>query len=119
MPARTQFALLLCGVLAFGSIATGLHLVIVRGCESGDNCAGADVAWVIGLPLIGLGIAVLAGLAYGWPRAPGFTAQAACTVWACAVLIAAGGIGGAANLTGILLGMLAIGMGALSVWVPR
>lgn len=119
MPARTRFALLVCGLLAFGSIAVGLHLVIVRACEVGADCAGADVAWVIGVPLIGLGIAVLAGVGYGWPRAPGFTAQAACTVWACAVLIAAGGIGGAENVSGILLGMLAIGMGALSVWVPR
>lgn len=74
---------------------------------------------MIGLPLIGLGLAVLAGVAYGWPRAPGFTARAACTVWACAVLTAAGGIGGAASVTGILLGTLAIAMGALSVWVPR
>lgn len=119
MPARTRFALIVCGVIAFGSIATGLDLVLRRGCEVGDGCAGADVAWVIGLPLIVLGIAVLAGLAYGWSRAPGFTAQAACTVWACAVLAAAGGIGGAASVTGIALGALAIGMGALSVWVPR
>lgn len=52
-------------------------------------------------------------------RAPGFTAQASCTVWACVVLIAACGIGGAANVIGILLGMLAVAMGALSVWVPR
>ena len=47
------------------------------------------------------------------------TAQVSCTVWACVVLAAACGIGGAANVAGILLGMLAITMGALSVWVPR
>jgi hypothetical protein len=52
MPGRTQFALVVCGVIALASIATGLDLVLVRGCEVGDGCAGADVAWVIGLPLI-------------------------------------------------------------------
>ena len=40
-------------------------------------------------------------------------------MWACVLLMAAGGIGGAANVMGILLGALAIVMGALSVWVPR
>lgn len=119
MPARTQFALILCGLIALGSIAVGLDLVLVRGCEMGDGCAGADVAWVIGLPLIVLGLAMLAGLAFGWSRAPGFTGQAACTVWACALLAAAGGVGGAANAFGIALGALAIAMGAMSVWVPR
>ena len=56
---------------------------------------------------------------YGRSRAPGLTAQVACITWACVVLAAAGGIGGAANVAGILLGMLAITMGTLSVWVPR
>ena len=119
MSSRAQFALMLSGLIALASIATGLDLVINLSCEIGDGCAGADVAWVIGIPLIALGIAMLAGVGYGWPRAPGFTAQAACTVWACVLLMAAGGIGGAANVFGILLGALAIVMGALSVWVPR
>lgn len=119
MPLRTRFALLLSGLLAFATIAIGLNLLIALSCETGDGCVGADVAWVIGVPLIVLGIAVLTGLGFGWPRAPGLTAQAACTVWACVSLIGAGGIGGASNLTGILLGMLAIAIGALSVWVPR
>lgn len=119
MPARTRFALLLSGFLALATIAIGLNLVIARSCETGDGCVGSAVGWVIGVPLIVLGIAVLTGLAFGRTRAPGFTAQAACTVWACVSLMGAGGIGGASNLTGILLGMLAIVMGALSVWVPR
>lgn len=119
MPSRTRFALLLSGLLAVATIAIGLNLLIALSCETGDGCVGAGVAWVIGVPLIVLGIAVLTGLAFGWPRAPGFTAQASCTVWACVSLMGAGGIGGASNLTGILLGMLAIAMGALSVWVPR
>jgi len=119
MPSLTRFALLLTGLLAFASIATGLNLVIALSCETGDGCAGADVAWVIGVPLIALGIALLIGAALGWSRTPGMTAQVSCTVWAGVVLIAACGIGGASNVTGILLGMLAIAMGALSVWVPR
>ena len=119
MSSRAQFALLLSGLIALASIATGLRLVIFLSCETGDGCAGADVAWVIGIPLIVLGIAMLVGAGYGWSRAPGFTAQASCTVWACVLLMAAGGIGGAANVMGIVLGALAIVMGALSVWVPR
>lgn len=119
MSARAPFALLLSGLIALASIATGLHLVVNLSCETGDGCAGADVAWVIGIPLILLGVAMLIGAGYGWSRAPGFTAQASCTVWACVLLMAAGGIGGAANVMGIVLGALAITMGALSVWVPR
>lgn len=119
MPARTRFALLLSAFLAIAAIAIGLSLVLALSCETGDGCLETAVAWVIGVPLIALGVAVLSGLAFGWPRAPGFTAQAACTVWACVSLMGAGGIGGASNLTGILLGVLAIVMGALSVWVPR
>ncbi len=119
MPSITRFALLVSGLLALASTAVGLNLVIARSCETGDGCAGADVAWVIGVPLIALGIALLIGTALGWSRSPGLTAQVSCTVWACVVLIAACGIGGASNVTGILLGMLAIAMGALSVWVPR
>ena len=93
--------------------------MLERACEVGDGCVGSDVAWVLGIPLILLGIAAFAGAGIGWERAPGFTAQASCTVWACVVLITACGIGGAANVAGILLGMLAVAMGALSVWVPR
>jgi hypothetical protein len=119
MASRAHVALLLSALLAFATIAVGLDLVIARACEVGDGCAGADVAWVIGIPLIVLGAALLLGAALGWGRAPGFAARASCTVWAGVVLIAACGIGGADNVTGILLGMLAIAMGALSVWVPR
>ncbi len=119
MPARTLFALLLSGLLALAAIAAGLDLMIERACEDGDGCVGTDVAWVIGIPLVALGVGGLIVAALGWSRAPGFTAQASCTVWACVVLIAACAIGGASNVTGIMLGMLAIAMGALSVWVPR
>ena len=119
MPSRAQSALLLSGLLSFAAIATGLSLLIDHACEVGDGCIGSDVAWVLGIPLVGLGIGLLAYALYGWRETPGFTAQVSCTVWACVVLAAACGIGGAANVAGILLGMLAITMGALSVWVPR
>ncbi len=119
MPTRARSALLLSSLLAFAAIAVGFDLMIERACEVGDGCVGEDVAWVLGIPLILLGIASLAGTVIGWERAPGFAAQASCLVWACVVLAIACGIGGAANVAGILLGMLAIGMGALSVWVPR
>jgi len=119
MSSRAHFALILSGLISFAAIAVGLDLVIARACEVGDGCAGSDVAWVIGLPLILLGLGLLAYAAYGWANAPGLTAQVSCTVWACVVLAFACGIGGAANVAGILLGMLAITMGAISVWVPR
>lgn len=119
MSSRARFALILSGLLSFAAIAVGLDLVIARACEVGDGCIGSDVAWVIGLPLVLLGIGLLAFAVYGWANAAGITAQVSCTIWACVVLAFACGIGGAANVTGILLGMLAIAMGALSVWVPR
>jgi hypothetical protein len=119
MSARAHFALILSGLLASAAIAVGLDLVITRACEVGDGCIGSDVAWVIGLPLVLLGIGLLAYAVYGWANAPGFTAQVSCTIWACVLLAIAAGIGGAANVAGILLAMLAIAMGALSVWVPR
>ncbi|MDP2709921.1 MAG: hypothetical protein Q8O56_01760 [Solirubrobacteraceae bacterium] len=119
MPSRAQTALLLSGLLAIGAIATGLDLVIARSCETGDRCAGSDVAWVIGVPLVLLGIGMLIALVAGWSARSGLVAQATCTVWAGALLIAAGAIGGAANVIGVLLAVLAVAMGALSVWVPR
>jgi hypothetical protein len=105
--------------LSFAAIATGLALMIDHACEVGDGCVGSDVAWVLGIPAVGLGIGLLAFAVYGWRSTPGLTAQVSCTIWACVVLAVACGIGGAANVAGILLGMLAITMGALSVWVPR
>lgn len=119
MSSRAHFALILSGLLCFAAIAVGLDLMIARACEVGDGCAGSDVAYVIGIPLVLLGLGLLAYAVYGWGAVPGLTAQISCTIWACVVLAAACGIGGAANVAGILLGMLAITMGALSVWVPR
>ena len=119
MSSRAQLGLLLSGLLSLAAIAIGLDLVIERACEVGDGCVGSDVGWVIGLPLIALGIGLLTFAVVGWGRATGFTAQLSCTIWAGVVLAAACAIGGAANVVGILLGMLAIMMGALSVWIPR
>lgn len=119
MASRAHAALLLSGLLSLAAIAIGLDLMIERACEVGDGCIGSDVAWVLGIPLIALGVGLLIFAVSGWTRAPGLTAQVCCTIWACVVLAAACGIGGAANVAGILLGMLAIAMGALSVWVPR
>ncbi len=119
MSSRARFALLLSGLISLAAVAVGLDLVVARACEVGDGCIGSDVAWVIGLPLVALAIGLLAFAVYGWADAPGFTAQVCCTVWACVLLGFACGIGGAANVAGILLGMIAITMGALSVWVPR
>jgi hypothetical protein len=116
---RAHAALLLSGLLALASIAVGVDLMAERACEVGDGCVGSDVAWVLGIPAIALGAGLIAYAVFGWGRAPGLTAQVSCIVWACVVLAVACGIGGAANAAGILLGMLAITMGALSVWVPR
>ncbi len=119
MPSRARVALLLSGLLSIGAIATGLELAIDRGCNLGSGCNERSVALVIGIPLILLGVGMLVAAAAGRRREPGLFAQASCTVWAAVLLLAAGAVGGADNAMGILLAVLAVAMGALSVWVPR
>ena len=119
MQYRAQVALLLCGVLAVGAIAVGLYVAIAQDCQSAGACDDGAAAYVIGIPLALLGAAMLAGAGVGWAKAPGRTAQVACTVWACVLLLAGAAIGGAANVLGIALALAAVAMGALSVWVPR
>lgn len=119
MEPRAQVALLLSCMLALGSIATGLYVAINRDCRSAGACEDGAAAYVIGIPLVLLGAALLAYAAYGRARAPGVTAQVSCLVWACVLLLGGGAIGGAANVLGIALAALAVVMGALSVWVPR
>ena len=74
---------------------------------------------MIGAVLVVIGVALIAAAATGWRRRPGLSAQLSCTVWACVLLLAGGAIGGAANVLGIGLVVVALAMGALSVWVPR
>lgn len=119
MEPRAQGALLLSCLLALGSIATGLYVAVNRDCRSAGACDDGAAAYVIGIPLVLLGAALLAYAAYGWAKAPGLAAQVSCLVWACVLLLAGGAIGGAANLLGIALAATAVVMGALSVWVPR
>jgi hypothetical protein len=116
---RAQIALLLSCLLAVGSIAVGLYVAVNRDCRAAGVCDDDAVAFVVGIPLVLLGIGMLAGAAFGWARAPGLTAQVSCIVWACVLLLAGGAIGGAANVLGIALAALAVVMGTLSVWVPR
>lgn len=119
MEPRAQFALLLSGLLALGSIASGLYIAINRDCHSAGACDDGAAAFVIGIPLVLVGAGLLAYAAYGWARAPGLSAQVSCLIWACLLLLAGGAIGGAANILGIALAATAVVMGALSVWVPR
>jgi hypothetical protein len=119
MPSRARVALLLSSLLSIGAIATGLELAVDRGCDLGSGCNEASVALVVGIPLILLGVGLLVAAAAGGRRDPGLFAQASCTVWAAVLLLAAGAVGGADNVTGILLAVAAVAMGALSVWVPR
>lgn len=119
MEPRARFALLLSCVLALGAIAVGLYIAVNQDCGSAGACDDGAAAYVIGIPLVLLGAAMLAGAAFGWARAPGVGAQVSCLVWACVLLLAGGAIGGAANILGIALAVLAVVMGALSVWVPR
>jgi|GEM_PF-2955869 len=119
MESRAQIALLLSCLLAFGAIAAGLHIAVARDCASAGACDDGAAAYVIGIPLVLFGGGMLAGAAFGWLRRPGLVAQISCTVWACVLLLAGGAIGGAANVLGVALAALAVGMGALSVWVPR
>lgn len=119
MPSRARVALLLSGLLSIGAIATGLELAIDRGCNLGSGCNERSVGLVAGIPLVALGVGLLAAAAAGWRRETGLVAQASCTVWAAVLLLAAGAVGGADNVTGILLAIVAVAMGALSVCVPR
>lgn len=119
MEARAQFTLLLSCLLAVGAIAAGLYIAINRDCRAAGVCGDDAVAFVVGIPLVLLGAGMLVGVAFGWTRAPGLSAQISSLVWACVLLLVGGAIGGAANVLGILLAVIAVIMGALSVWVPR
>jgi len=119
MNPRARFALALSCVLALGAIAAGLYIAVNRDCRSAGACDDGATAYVIGIPLVLLGAAMLAAAAFGWANAPGISAQVSCLVWACVLLLAGGAIGGAANALGIALAAFAVVMGALSVWVPR
>jgi len=119
MLSRAQVALLVSGLLSIGAVATGLAVIAARGCDSGGECNESAVAWVVGVPVIALGAVLLAGAAVAWRKAAGLFAQVSCTIWAAVLLLAAGAIGGAANVMGVLLAVVAVAMGALSVWVPR
>jgi hypothetical protein len=119
MPSRARFALSLSGLLSVAAIATGLELALDRGCAIGGGCDDPDVALVVGIPVVVLGAALLGAAVAGWRRAAGLVAQASCTVWAGVLLLAGATIGGADNVTGVLLACVAVAMGALSVWVPR
>lgn len=119
MPSRAGFALLLSGVLAVGAIAVGLVVMITGDCRSSGACDDGAAAFVIGVPLVLLGVAMLIGAVVGSLTAPGLAAQISCTVWAGVLLLGGAAIGGAANVLGIVLAVIAVVMGALSVWVPR
>ena len=119
MASRAQLALLLSAVLSIGAIGAGLYIAINRDCNAAGVCGDDAVAFVVGIPLVLLGIGMLVGGGVGMLRAPGLTAQISSMVWACVLLLAGGAIGGAANVLGILLAVIAVIMGALSVWVPR
>lgn len=116
---RARLALMLSALLSFGAIAAGLSIAVNRDCRSAGACDDGATAFVIGIPLVVLGLAMLAAAAVGWARRPGASAQVSCLVWACVLLLAGGAIGGAANVLGIALAVIAVAMGALSVWVPR
>lgn len=111
-------ALLLSGLLALGAVTAGLYITVNRDCRSAGACDDGAAAYVIGIPLVVLGAVMLAIAAVGWTRQPGRSAQASCIVWACVLLLLGGAIGGAANILGVLLAIIAVAMGALSVWVP-
>ena len=119
MHSRARLALVLSAVLAIGAIGAGLYIAVNQDCWSAGACDDGAAAYVIGIPLVLLGAAMLAAAGVGWARAPGISAQASCTVWACVLLLAGAAIGGAANVLGIALALVAVAMGALSVWVPR
>jgi hypothetical protein len=116
MPTRPQLALLLSCVLSCAAIAVAAKLFAERACANPSTCDDGAIAWVVGLPIGLLGLALLAVAALSWTRNTGRVASALSIVWACVLLGAGCAIGGAANVFGILLAMLAVVMGAVSVW---
>jgi hypothetical protein len=117
MLSRAQAVLLLSGLVSCGAIAVAVALFAARDCASASACDDDAIAWVVGVPIGLLGVVMLIGAGLGWSRKPGLVAQASGIVWACVLLGAGAAIGGAANVLGILLAVLAVVMGALSVWV--
>ncbi len=111
MSSRSQFALLVSGLLSIAAIVVGLDVLVERGGDE-DNA----IAWVVGVPIVVLGAVLLGAASAGWRRTSKY-AQVSCTVWACVLLLAACAIGGAASRVGILLAVIAVAMGSLSVWV--
>jgi hypothetical protein len=116
MSSRVNLALLVSSLLSLAAIVAGVTFLSSPDCNGGGICS-QSVAIVVGVPLILLGLAALAGAAFTYWADSRHGAPIACLVWACVLLGFAGAIGGAANPIGILLAMLAIVMGALSVWV--
>jgi hypothetical protein len=117
MLSRARATLLLSSLLSCGAIAVAFVLFAERDCANPSSCDDDAIAWVVGVPLGVLGAVMLIGASLGWTRKPGVVAQASCIVWACVLLGAGAAIGGAANVLGILLAVVAVVMGALSVWV--
>jgi len=115
MSTRVNLALLASSLLSLAAIVAGIYFLSSPDCNGGGICS-ESVAIVVGVPLILLGLGALAGAAFTYWSDSRHGAPIACIVWACVLLAFAGAIGGAANRIGILLAMIAIVMGALSVW---
>jgi hypothetical protein len=119
MTDRAPIALLLSSLLAVGALGAGIDLFANRDCPPSGNCSDDTTAWVLGLPLAVLGVAMLIGAAVAWKTNPRVGAQIAALVWAAVLLALGAALGGAANALGIVLAVLAVVMGAISVWVDR
>jgi hypothetical protein len=115
MSSRVNVALLVSSLLSLVAIAAGIYFLTSPDCNGGGICS-ESVAIVVGVPLILLGIGLLGAAAFTYWADSRYGAPIACLIWACVLLAFAGAIGGAANRIGILLAMVAIVMGALSVW---
>lgn len=116
MSSRHTVALLASSLLSLAGIAAGISFLTAPDCDGGGICS-QSVALVVGVPLIALGIGLLAGAAYSYWSDWRYGAPSFCLIWACVLLGAAGAIGGAASRVGILLALIAVAMGAMSVWV--
>jgi hypothetical protein len=111
-----NIGLLVCSAVSVAGILAGVYVLTTPDCDGGGICS-SSVAAVVGVPLVLLGLGLLAGAAYSYWADWRHGAPSFCIVWACVLLGAAGAVGGAASRVGILLAVLAVGMGAMSVWV--
>jgi hypothetical protein len=116
---RARVVLLLSGVLAAATTTLGADVFVDRDCSSGGDCNDNIIAWLVGVPLIVAGVALLLVAAVGWRRASGGAARASAWIWTALLALVAFAIGADNTLQAAILAVLAVGSGLLAAWTRR